>query len=99
MPLYLLLYLPFSENWQNIATVLQVTVLVVGITCAIFENRSTTTRIESYPWLSGSWVMRSVEMICQGRAGISLGVSFPRGLARNTLVRWHRSQLRMYFPM
>ena len=84
---------------NNRATPSAVTDDVMGMTWVIFENQSTTTNMESYPWLLGNWVIRSVEITSHGRDGISFGINSPWGFSGNGLVRWQRSQPLTYFPM
>ena len=52
---------------------------VVGIKCPIFVNLSTTTKIESYPYAKGNFVMKSALMCDQAFSGIEFGINFPVG--------------------
>src|SRR5882724_3962080 len=57
---------------------------VIGMMWAHLERQSTTTMMASYPWLCGSSMMRSTEMICQQWSGTLLGISHPvRGVGRS----------------
>ncbi|KAM7486569.1 hypothetical protein LguiA_002578 [Lonicera macranthoides] len=50
--------------------------------CAIFENLSTTTKIESFPLLVlGKPKMKSIEISVQGSLGIGNGVYKPWGFS------------------
>ena len=49
-------------------------VSLCGTKCAIFEKRSTTTRMESYPSESGSLVIKSIDTSCHGLDGVSRGM-------------------------
>ena len=48
----------------------EVMVSWVGMNIPCFERRSTTTRMEVNPSEEGSCSMKSMEMECQGRAGM-----------------------------
>ena len=52
---------------------------VVAIKYAILLKRLHTTKIASYPWASGSLVIKSADMWLYGFSGIALGISFPAG--------------------
>lgn len=74
---------PCSRNMlskNSLAVFGAVVVVSVGIRCTIFDSRSTTTRMASCPFLvSGSCVMKSMEIISQGRFGMGSGCNRPGG--------------------
>jgi len=65
-----------------------------GRKCAIFVNRSITTHNWLHPSESGSSVMKSIALDCQGAYGSSRGEESPYGWCRAALFFWHSGQLR-----
>ena len=65
-----------------------------GRKCAIFVNRSITTHNWSHPSESGSSVMKSIAMDCQGAYSSSREEESPYGWCRAALFFWHSGQLR-----
>ena len=75
-----------SKN--NLAMSGAVAVTLVGIKCTIFDSKSTTTRIESYPFfVFGNPVMKSIEITSQVFSGMSNGCIKPAGFCRTTFAR------------
>jgi len=66
-----------------------------GRKCAIFVNWSITTHNWSHPSQSGSSVMKSIAMDCQGAYSSSREEESPYGWCRAALFLWHSGQLRM----
>src|ERR1700709_1769222 len=77
---------------KSSAIPLESTSLTVGMKCACLENRSTTTKMLSFPSLLGKSTMRLQVIFCHGAVGISLGFSGPWGFLGNILVCLHLSQ-------
>ena len=69
-------------------------VSLCGTKCAIFEKRSTTTRMESYPSESGSLVIKSIDTSCHGLDGVSRGMITPYGRSCRGLAIWQSGQER-----
>ena len=63
---------------------------------AIFVSQLHTTSIASYPWASGSLVMKSTVICIQGFSGALFGISFPAGATVLFLFCWHKSHPSMY---
>ena len=57
-----------------------------GIKWAILDNRSTMTRIESFPLLFGRPRMKSIDTDCQRRWGTGSGDRYPKVGCRTGLV-------------
>ena len=67
---------PCSEktlSWYKVAIPLDVIIEFVGRKNNFFVNQSTTTKMVSNPFDSGNGPIMSIEIICQGPSGISLG--------------------------
>ena len=67
---------PCSEktlSLYNVTIPFDVTVELVGRKNDFFVNQSTTTRMVSKPFDSGSGPIISIETVCQGPSGISFG--------------------------
>ena len=70
-----------------------VVVLLQGMNSTSFENRSTTTKIESNPFDGGRSVVKSAVTSVQGMSGSSSGQSFPGGARLDGFIRAHLSHL------
>ena len=64
-----------------------------GMKMPYFENRSTTTIIMLHPSDLGKPMMKSMEMLSQGRSGIDSGSSNPVGTLCSVLSCWHTRQV------
>jgi hypothetical protein len=64
-----------------------VVVLLQGMNSTFFENRSTTTRIESNPFDNGRLVVKSAVTSVQDMSGNSRGRSFPGGERLDGFIR------------
>ena len=65
---------------NRLAILMAEAVECVGIKCTIFENLSTTTKIESLPFLVlGNPITKSIEMFIHGDEGTDKGVYNPCG--------------------
>jgi hypothetical protein len=62
----------------------------------IFENRSTSTRIESNPFDNGRLVVKLAVTSVQGMSGDSRGQSFPGGARLDGFIHAHLSHLFVY---
>jgi hypothetical protein len=70
--------------------------LLQGMNSTSFENRSTTTRIESNPFDNGRSVVKFTVTSAQGMFGNSRGQIFPGGARFDGFIRAHLSHLFVY---
>ena len=84
-----------TTSLKNNSTICEASSLLWhGIICAILLNRSTTTKIESLPYLvSGKPRTKFMDMSSQGTLGTGSGVYKPWGFKRD-LALWHNSHQR-----
>ena len=69
-------------------------VVFVGMKCAIFEKRSTITKIASKLSDVGRLVIRSMEMSCHDASGGCKGRIVPKGRALRGFAFWHSGHVR-----
>jgi hypothetical protein len=70
--------------------------LLQGMNSTSFENRSTTSRIESNPFDNGRSVVKSAVTSLQGISGNFRGRSVPGGARLDGFIRAHLSHLFVY---
>src|SRR5271169_6948898 len=76
-----------------------VVVLLQGTSWLILVRRSTTTKMESYPFDMGRSVTKSQDMPFQGPDRAGSGASSPCLRCRGVLPREHKSHVETYFLM
>jgi hypothetical protein len=67
-----------------------------GTKCLIFDSRSTTTQMASYPSHSGSPVTQSIDISSHGFSGTGSGRNTPKLACLLVRDLWHSAQLRTY---
>src|SRR5690242_929497 len=83
---------------NNCAIWRAVTLVCVGIKCALLKRQLTTIKIESYPFLVlGSCTIKFIVTCFHCCLGILSGLSSPIGCWLAILFLWYKSQLRTYF--
>jgi hypothetical protein len=88
-----------SRGIESCAVSRAVVVLLQGMNSTSFENRSTTTRIESKSFDNGRSVVKSAVTSVQGMSGSSSGRSFPGEARLDGLIWTHLSHLFVYSLM
>ena len=66
---------------NNLASLSAIVFSIVATKCDIFENLLHTTKIESWPFDIGNFVIKSTNIYYYSLSGTSLGLNFLAGLS------------------
>jgi hypothetical protein len=86
-----------TTSFKNISANPQASMVVPqGTKCLIFDNRSATTQIASYPSHSSNLVTKSIDISAQGFSGNGRGGNTPKLACLLVRDLWHSAQCLTY---
>ena len=68
-------------SWNNLATLSTKVFSIVSTKCAIFVILLHTTKMLSYPYANGSFIMKSTDICVQGFSDTAFGINFLAGIS------------------